>query len=136
VDKGDPPATGAEPRRFVDQPIPGGATSGESGIEIGDSVADVMDSWSPPGQKTGDWAFGGSRRQQFHFGLAEREADDGGAVSGFGWVRLEGQHVTIEGDRRVEVLDSDADMGNAGTIGHDLSLIESDGSMGANSNGE
>ena len=61
-------------------------------------------------------------RQQLHLGLAERQGHDGGAVGLLRRVRLETEHVTIEGERRVDVRHGDPDMSDAGAIRHSGSL--------------
>jgi thioredoxin 1 len=81
----------------------------------------VVNPGAAPGQEASDGSVGGPGREQLDLGVAEREADDGGAVSGLRRVRLDAQYLTVESDGGVEVFDGDADMGNAGAIGHDLS---------------
>ena len=48
----------------------------------------------------------------------EGERQDGGAIDGFGRMRLDAEDVPVEGERRVQVGDGDSDMRDAGEIGH------------------
>jgi len=105
---------------LVNQPVPGGTAGSKRGVEVLDAVADVVDPRPAAGKKTADRTVRGLRGQELDIRLSEREADDRRAVNRFGRVGREAQHITVEGDRRLEIGDGDADMGNAGMIGHGL----------------
>ena len=91
---------------------------GGGDVEIGDPVADVVDARSPTREKLRDRPVGIPRSQQLHFGLPEGQRDDGGTVGHLGLVGLETEHITIEGERRLDVRDGDPDMSDAGGSRH------------------
>ena len=124
MEKRDPPPAGSRARGLVDELVAVPAAGGQCRIEIGDSVAEVMDARTPAGEELPDrtgW-FGG--RQELHFRLPEGKGNDRGAVDPFGRVRLETEHVAVETQRLLQIAHRDSDVSEAraggGTgFGHD-----------------
>ena len=56
MDEGDPPASGTGAWRVVDEAIAGGPAGGERRVEVGHSVAHMMDSRPPTSEKSRDGA--------------------------------------------------------------------------------
>ena len=124
--EGDPPAPGAGARGVVAEAIAGGPAGGERRVEVGHSVAHMMDSRSPTSEKSRDGAVRIPGRQQLDLGLTEGQSDDGGAIRHLGRVRLETEHVTIEGERRLDVRHGDPDMSDPGGSRHAVPPSEND----------
>jgi hypothetical protein len=120
VDECNATASCANAGHLVNQPVPGGTAGSKRGVEVLDAVADVVDSRPASGKETADRAFEGFWGEELDIRLSEREADDRRAVDRFARVGRDAQHITVERDRCLEIRDSDADMGNAGMIGHGL----------------
>ena len=122
----DPPASGTGAWRVVDEAIAGGPAGGERRVEVGHSVAHMMDSRPPTSEKSRDGAVRIPGRQQLDLGLTEGQSDDGGAIRHLGRVRLETEHVTIEGERRLDVRHGDPDMSDPGGSRHAVPPNEND----------
>jgi len=86
----DPPASGTGAWRVVDEAIAGGPAGGERRVEVGHSVAHMMDSRPPTSEKSRDGAVRISGRKQLDLGLTEGQGNDGGAIRHLGRVRLDG----------------------------------------------
>src|SRR2546427_8457736 len=111
----DAPAAGAAARRVVHEPVARRAAPGERRVEIRDAIADVVDPRTPFGEKLRDGARGIAGLEQLDGGVAEGQADDGGAVRGFRAAgRLEAQDIAVEPQRLGEARYGDPDMGEAG----------------------
>src|SRR5688572_21023961 len=110
MQEGNPPATGAAPGRFIDQPIAGRASPRQRRLEIGDPVADVVDAGPAFRKELRHGARGIARLEQLDVDGTEMQADDGRAVGRLGVARGKTQDVTIEGERVVDAGDGDADM--------------------------
>jgi len=124
--EGDPPAAGTGARRLVDETIAGGPAGGERLVEVGHSVAHMVDARPPTREKSGDGAVRITGSQQLNLGLTEGQGNDGGAVRDLGRVRLQTEHVTIEGERRLDVRHGDPDMSNPGGSRHAVPPSESE----------
>ena len=113
MQEGDAAATRATARRVVYQAVPGGATALERAVEIGDAVAEVMDSGAPPRQKLGDRALRIAGLEQLDGHVAECQADDRGAVGDLGMAGGQAQHIAVEGQGISDAGNGDADVGEA-----------------------
>jgi thioredoxin 1 len=120
MDEGDTATPGSDPRRLVNQPVARRAAGSECGVKVRNTVADVVDSGPAPGEKPGDRTVRVFWCQQLHVRFAKWEADDRRAVGAFGPVRREAQHITVEGEGRIEIVDGHPYMGNPGVISHGL----------------
>lgn len=116
--EGDSPTAGADARCFVDQLVAGLLAGSQGGVQIADPIADMVDSRPATGQEPGDWTFRFSRGKELDLRIAERERNDGSSVSRFGGMRLEGQHVAVERECRVEIGHGNPNMRNPGAIRH------------------
>ncbi len=118
MDEGDPAAAGSLPGHLVDQAVPGLPAPRQRGVEIGNPVAHVMDAGTPPLQKAGDRTLGVPRREELNLGFAEGKGHNGGAIGRLGRVRLDTQHLPVEGGGGVEVGDGNSDMRDTRGFGH------------------
>lgn len=116
--EGDSPPSRPGPRHLVYQAISGCPAGLECSVEVGHLIADVVNAGAPPGQEFSNWTVGVERGKQFHLRVAQGQCQDGGAINGFGRMRHDAQDVTVEGECRVQVGDSDSDVRDAGEIGH------------------
>lgn len=112
MDEGDPPAPRSEAGLLVDQPVALGVALGESLVEIGDTVADVVNAGTAAFEKTRDRSVRCTGLEQFDLGAAEGNGDDARPVGDFERMGFDVQHVTVEWQRRVDALDRDADVGD------------------------
>jgi hypothetical protein len=80
VKEGNASSTGAATGYLIDQAVSGGARAVEGGIEVGHTVADVVDARSALRQEPGDRTVGVDGLEQLDVHVAERQAYDGGAV--------------------------------------------------------
>src|SRR5437879_5036131 len=80
MQKRDASPAGAAARRRVDEAVSRRATASERAVEIGDSVADVMDPRPAPGEESRDGAVRVERLEQLHAHIAQGQADDRGAI--------------------------------------------------------
>lgn len=119
MQEGDAAATGATAGDRIHELIAGSPAPVERLIEVGNAVADVMNTGAAPRQELGDRAFGIARLEQFDGDLAERQTDDGGAVGGFGITGRQAQHVAVEGQGVGDTRHGDADVSEAWRgVGH------------------
>jgi hypothetical protein len=118
VDEGNPPASGSSPGNLVDQLIPGGPAALQGRVEVGNPIADVMNSGPPLFEESGHRAGGIPRGQQLHLGFAEWQGNDGRAVGLLGRMRRETKNVAVKSERGVEVRHRYANVGNSGCLGH------------------
>lgn len=116
--EGDSPPSRPGPRHLVYQAISGCPAGLECSVEVGHLIADVVNAGAPPGQEFSNWTVGVERGKQLHLRVAQGQCQDGGAINGFGRMRHDAQDVTVEGECRVQVGDSDSDVRDAGEIGH------------------
>src|SRR5436309_13918509 len=95
----DAPAAGPAPRRLIDQLVAGSAAAFESGIEIGDAVADVMDARAAFRKELCDGAgrIGGLEELDVH--LLDPQGDNLGTVRRFGLPGSKTEDVGVEGPR-------------------------------------
>jgi hypothetical protein len=118
VDEGDPAPSCTETRGLIDQPVSSGSTYRQGGVEIRDSIADVVNAGPVAGEKLPDRARLIQRRQELHLGFTEWERDDCRPIHGFRGMRFETENISIEGERFLEVGDGNTDMRDAGAIEH------------------
>lgn len=114
----DATSMGPDSGRLVDQAVPGGAAPEQGGIEVGHFVADVMDARSALRQEFGDRAVGCRGLEEFYFGSAKGQGNNRGTVRRFGGAGLESENVAVEGKGVSQVVDGDADVGDAWLVGH------------------
>src|SRR6266404_3778138 len=112
MQKSDAPSAGPAPGRLVDQVVSRRAAALERGLQVRDAVADVMNARPAFCKEFRHGTRGIARLEQLDVDAAEVEADDRGAISGFGPSRRESQDVAIKGERIGDARDGDADVGN------------------------
>jgi thioredoxin 1 len=118
VNEGDPAPASTNSGHIVYQPVSGRSARFERGIQIGNPVADMMDSGSSAGQELGDGAVRVVRFEKLYLSVAEGKRRDGGAIGRFECVGVETQHLTIKGERRCQIWYGDPNMSDPGAIGH------------------
>lgn len=123
--EGNATSAGPDAGRFVHEAIAGAAAGGQRSLEVGHAVADVMDAGSAARQELCDRAVGRIGVQQLHLGLAERQGYDRRTVGVLGGMRREAEDIAVEGERRLEIIDGDTDMGYTGAVGHEASSTRS-----------
>ncbi len=105
----------AETWDLVDEADAGGPAAVERAIEVVDGKTDVMDAWAASGDELADWRVVGAGLKQFDEGIAGFESGNAGSVGvverDFGEV----EDVAVEWQDCVELGDSHADVGDAGT---------------------
>ena len=112
VDERDPAATGSHPGLLIDQAVPPRTAGGQCLVEIGNPVADMMDTRSAPLEKFRDGTVGSTRLEQLDLGFAKGKGNDAGAVGRLRRMRRDAEHVAIEWQRGFDALDRDTDMGD------------------------
>src|SRR4051794_8183292 len=115
VHEGHARSPDARPRRLVDEPKPRGPQALELGLDVGRLVGDVVKPRPVLGQELADGRVRAQRRQQLDVALADVEQD---GLDALGLHRLAVDEVevevgVVERERRVEVLDGDADVVDA-----------------------
>jgi hypothetical protein len=120
--KGDPVTCGATSRGFVYQAVAQLAAGCERGVEVRNPETDVVDARTAPGQKLCDGTFGVNRLQQLDIGSPERKRDNAGSVGFFTQMRNDAEHVPIEGQRVIDVLNRDTDVSDGSGHRQDLGL--------------
>jgi hypothetical protein len=118
MDEGNPPSGGSRARGFIYQAVAPSTAGIERLVEIGHSVADVMNTGTSLREEFGDRTVRRSWGKQLYLGLAERQRYDGGSVGDFRSSRQDSKYVPIECERRFQIRHGDSDMGNAGAIRH------------------
>ena len=119
MQEGDAAATGATARGRIHELIACRAAPLERLVEVGNAVADVMNTGTPPRQELGDRAIGITGLEQLDIHVAERQTDDGSAVSDFGITGRQAQHVAVEGQGVGDTRHGDADVSEARRgVGH------------------
>lgn len=114
----NPTPAGPRPRRFIDQTIAFPPAALERTVEIGDAVADVVNSGAAPSEESGNGAVGVARREQLDLGFTEGEREDVGAVGHLGGMRMQAEHVPVERSGGVEVGNRNSDVGNTRGVSH------------------
>lgn len=112
MDEGDPAASRSDPWCFIDQSVSPGHAFSQRLVEIGDTVADVMNAGAAPLEESRDRPLGREWLEQFDFGFAELNGNDARAVGRFRRMGQGAQHITVERQRGFNALDRDADVGN------------------------
>jgi hypothetical protein len=103
---------------FVYQTVSRRAAGLECRIEIWYPITDVVNAGASLGQEPPDGTIGAERRQQLHFGVAQRQGHDGCTIHLLWRVWLETQNVPVESQGRLEVGHGNANMGDVGAISH------------------
>ena len=116
--EGDATAMRPGAGRVVDQAVTRRAAAVEGGVEIRYFVADVMNAGATLRQELRDRAVGRGRLEEFHLGAAKWQGDNRGTVRRFGGAGLESENISVEGKGVSQVLDGDADVGDAWLKGH------------------
>src|SRR5256885_9841607 len=114
MQKGDTPAPGAPTRLSIDEPVARGATALERSVEIGHSVADVVNAGAAPGEELRYGTCGVPGLEQLDLHVAQSEADDRRAIGGFGKPKLQDPDVPGEGQGGGDARHGDGDGGDAG----------------------
>jgi hypothetical protein len=114
MDERNAATTSASARLLVDEGVALFATGRECGVEVGHPVAYVVDSRPPAGQETTDRRIRIGRFEQFDLRAAEVKMDDAGTIDLFRGTRRHPEHVTVEAQRGIDVLDRNADVCNGG----------------------
>src|SRR2546426_900851 len=112
MDERDAPSAGPAPGRFIDQVIARRPAALQRGVEIGDAVGDVMDARTALRKELRHGTGGIAGLEQLDVDTAEIQADDRGAVEGFGPSGRESQDLAIEAKRLCEARDRDTDVSN------------------------
>src|SRR5882672_1433558 len=94
----DAPSAGSTPGLLIDQLIACRAAACQRGVEVGDAVADVVDAGPAFRKKLRHGTLGIARLEQLDVDVAEMQADDRGAIGGFGPSRSESQDVAVKGE--------------------------------------
>src|SRR5437879_990417 len=110
MQKSDAPSTGPAPGRRVDELIAGCPATRQGSVQIGHAVADVVDAGPAFGEKLRHGTLRIARLEQLDVDAAKVEADDRGAISGFGSSRSKAQDVAIKGQCLGDARDCDADV--------------------------
>src|SRR6266566_8773293 len=84
MQKSDSPSAGPASGRLIHELVAGRATARQCGVEIRHAVADVMDARSPFCKEFGHGTGGIVGFEQLDVDVTEVQADDLGAVDGFG----------------------------------------------------
>jgi len=114
----DSAPSGSLARRVIDQLVPAVPAGVEGLVEIGDTIAEVVDSRAPLGQESGDRTVGVHGLEEFDLGIAEGERHDSCAVRLLGGMRGDPEDVAVEAQGGFDVRDGDAHVGEAGWMGH------------------
>lgn len=118
MDEGNAMAAGADAGHLVDQPEACGDASGQGAVEIGNPIADVVNTWAAARDEFRDGAVRALRLEQLHVRPAEGERYDPGAIGTLRGTGSETEDVAIEGKGAVDTLDGYADVGDLGAVGH------------------
>ena len=113
MDERNPAAASARAGLLIDQGVALGATGSERRVEVGNTVAHVMNAGTTATEETTDRRIGTSGLEQLDLAATEIEMDDPGTVDFIGASRGHPEHVTIEPQRRFNVLDGDAKVGDS-----------------------
>ena len=116
--EGDAVSAGARAGCLVYQLVTGLPAGGQGRIEIGNTVADVVNAGPAASKKSSDWTVRLERRQQLHERFTERQRHDGRAVGDFGRMRLDAEDVAVEGKGRIHIGHGNTNMGNPGAVSH------------------
>lgn len=114
VHERDPVTAVTAARRFVHEAVAGLPAGLESLVQVGNTVAHMMNARAAAGQELRDRAVRCQRVQEFDGHIAQGECDDLRTVDGLRGARYEPEDVTIEGERFIEIRDCDADVRHAG----------------------
>ena len=114
VDKSDAPPADAGPGHVVDQAVASPAAGVEGAVEVGNSIADVMDAGAAVLEKSGNRAVGVLGGEEFNLALAKLQGNDIRAVGDLGRMWRQAEHVTVKGKSRLDVRHGDPHVGNAG----------------------
>ena len=118
MDEGNPAAAGSQAGNLVHEAVPGLPAALERGVEIGNTVAHVMDAGTAPLEESGNGTVGVPRSEELDFRFPEGEGQYGGAIGRFGGMWLDAQHLPVERRGGVEVGDGYSDMRYARGFGH------------------
>ena len=121
MDESNSALAGPAPGRLIDQPVSELPAGVQRGIEVGHTVADVVDAGAAPRQEAGDGTVGTDGFEQLDFGSAEGQRNDAGAVGFLHQMRNDAEDVAIEGQGIVDAFNRNANVGD-GSRGHEGSL--------------
>src|SRR6267378_7258599 len=110
MQESDAPPAGPAPGLLIDQLIAGRPAPRQGGLQIGHAVADVVDAGPAFRKELRHGTLGIARLEQLDVDVAEMQADDRGAIGGFGPSRSESQDVSIKGECLCDAGDCDADV--------------------------
>ena len=111
---GDPAAISPDAWSFIHQAIALLPASRECGIEVGNTVAHVVDPGTARGKELPNGGVGGQWFKKFDFGPTEFEVYDARPVDFFGAVGGHGEHLAIEALGGLHAANGDADMCDSG----------------------
>lgn len=122
MDEGNAPLARSAAGLLVDQSVAVFATPFERVIEIGDTVADVMDARPALGQEPSYGAVWRLGTEELDTDFPEGHGNNLGPICILGRGRGEPEHVPIERNGLVQVFDGDANVGDTGRgVGHGAS---------------
>ena len=116
--EGDAVPVGAGTRMLVEELVAGAAAALQRRLQVADPEADVVDAGAALGEEPADGALGVLAGEQLNVRLAERNADDAGAVGGLGRMDAGPENVAVEPDGLVEVAHGDTHVRDAGAGQH------------------
>jgi len=114
MEERDPVSAGTGAGLLINQRVACATASRERLIQIGDPVADVMDSRAATSQESTDGRIGIRRFEEFHLGAAEVEMDDPSPIDQFGGTWGQAEDVAVKAQRRIDTFDGDAEVGKSG----------------------
>jgi hypothetical protein len=114
MEKSHTPTVSALSRLFVHQPVTEVPATGQRLVEIGDAIADVVDTGPTTGEKPGDRRVGFDGLEELDVCAPEREAHDRSSVGGLSGPGLEAKDVAIEHSSLGHAGDGHSDVGQAG----------------------
>jgi hypothetical protein len=114
VDERHAAPTRTRTRLLIHELVAGATTGIEGFVQIGDPVADVMDTGTAFGQEPGDGTIGGAGLQELDLGVAEVQRDDHRPIGHFGAAGGQTKDLGIKGKGCGDVLHRDANMGDPG----------------------
>jgi hypothetical protein len=118
MDEGYSPPSRTRTRHLVNQAIPRCPARLDCRVQIGDTVADVMDAGAAFGQEFANRAVLITGSHQLHFGVPEGECNDGSSIDYFRWMRRYPEYISVKRERHFEVGHRNADMSYTGAVRH------------------
>jgi hypothetical protein len=118
MDEGYSSPSRTRTRHLVNQAIPRCPTRLNRRVQIGDTVADVMDAGAAFGQEFANRAVFVLGSHQLHFGFPDGECNDGSSIDYFRWMRRYPEYISVKRERHFDVGYRNADMGYTGAVRH------------------